>query len=142
MLLNIKSKLEDTTIMELIELATYPDPEHVTATINEYNDNPELELKGYYLGDQVIGIIGYRMNANSILELRHIAVLPEERLHGFGRGMILDVLSLNEPKEIITETDETAINFYRNIGFTIESLGEKYPGVERFKCTYVAEIED
>jgi hypothetical protein len=27
-----------------------------------------------------------------------------------------------------------AVNFYRNIGFEITSLGEKYPGVERFQC--------
>lgn len=33
------------------------------------------------------------------------------------------------------ETDKNAVNFYRKIGFNITSLGEKYPGVERFKCT-------
>jgi GNAT superfamily N-acetyltransferase len=142
MLLDIKDKLEDTTIVELIESATYPDPEHVTAIISEYNDNPELDILGYYLEEQVIGIIGYRMNDNRILELRHIAVLPEERLHGFGRGMILEVLTLEKPKTIIVQTDEFSVNFYRSIGFTVESLGEKYPGVERFKCTYLVEIED
>jgi GNAT superfamily N-acetyltransferase len=142
MLLDIKSKLDDTTIVELIESATYQDPEHVNATISEYNDNPELDILGYYLEEQVIGIIGYRMNDNRILELRHIAVTPEERLHGFGRGMILEVLTLEKPIAIIVNTDEFSINFYRSIGFTIESLGEKYPGVERFKCTYAAELED
>ena len=25
--------------------------------------------------------------------------------------------------------------FYRCLGFTVESLGERYPGVERFRCT-------
>ena len=28
-----------------------------------------------------------------------------------------------------------AVEFYRKLGFSIESLGEKYPGVERFRCT-------
>jgi hypothetical protein len=37
---------------------------------------------------------------------------------------------------VYAETDEEAADFYRNIGFTVESLGEKYPGIERFKCTF------
>lgn len=142
MLRDIKNNLEDATILELIESAAYPDPERFTSTLNTYSNDPELEIQGYYLEEQVIGVIGYRMNDHNILELMHIAVLPEERLHGFGRGMILEVLTLKEPKEIIAETDEFSVNFYRSIGFTIESLGEKFPGVERFKCTYATEIED
>ena len=35
---------------------------------------------------------------------------------------------------IYAETDQDAVNFYKNIGFHITSLGEKYPGVERFAC--------
>lgn len=28
------------------------------------------------------------------------------------------------------------VDFYRRIGFKIHSLGEKYPGLERFMCIY------
>ncbi|GAA0394735.1 hypothetical protein GCM10008933_26940 [Paenibacillus motobuensis] len=38
------------------------------------------------------------------------------------------------PAKIIAETDQDAIGFYSKIGFEIHSLGEKYPGVERFQC--------
>ncbi|WP_268921683.1 hypothetical protein [Metabacillus sediminilitoris] len=37
---------------------------------------------------------------------------------------------------ITAETDKEAVVFYRNYGFKITSLGEKYPGVERFLCEY------
>jgi hypothetical protein len=43
------------------------------------------------------------------------------------------------PVRIVAETDEESVQFYRNIGFIIRSLGEKYPGVERFLCTYEVE---
>src|SRR4051812_39905408 len=127
MLRNIKLKIEDTTVIELIESATFPDPENLSAALNAYRNDPELELQGYYLEDQIIGLIGYRMMDNNILVLKHIAVLDEERLHGFGRGMILEVLALKEPQVIIAETDEFTVNFYRSIGFTVESMGEGYP---------------
>ena len=34
------------------------------------------------------------------------------------------------------ETDKDAVDFYRKLGFSVTSLGEKYPGVERFHCEY------
>ena len=42
---------------------------------------------------------------------------------------------LNEIKHMEAETDIEAVDFYKKIGFQTVSLGEKYPGVERFKCT-------
>lgn len=44
-----------------------------------------------------------------------------------------------KPERVIAETDEEAVNFYRSIGFEVYSLGEKYPGVERFRCIYEVE---
>ncbi len=34
------------------------------------------------------------------------------------------------------ETDRDAVGFYGKAGFTVTSLGEKYPGVERFACRW------
>ena len=34
---------------------------------------------------------------------------------------------------IVAETDKDAVGFYSAIDFTITSLGENYPGVERFR---------
>jgi len=35
---------------------------------------------------------------------------------------------------IAAETDKDAVDFYKKYGFKALSLGEKYPGVERFAC--------
>lgn len=57
--------------------------------------------------------------------------------------MILELLLQLDPKpkRVIAETDDEAVDFYRNIGFEVHSLGEKYPGVERFRCIYEVDEE-
>jgi len=36
-------------------------------------------------------------------------------------------------------TDAEAVGFYRRCGFAVHSLGELFPGVERFECTWQLE---
>ena len=48
--------------------------------------------------------------------------------------MILETSSNYNLQEIIAETDKDAVAFYRKVGFKIQSIGEKYPGTERFLC--------
>jgi ribosomal protein S18 acetylase RimI-like enzyme len=38
--------------------------------------------------------------------------------------------------DLTAETDTEAVGFYRALGFTATSLGEKYLGVERFACSF------
>ena len=76
------------------------------------------------------------------MTLRHLAVEPESRGEGFGRGMLLEIIDDMQPTRITAETHEDAVQFYRNVGFVIRSLGEKYPGVERFLCTYEVEEDE
>ncbi|MNW71139.1 hypothetical protein D3C74_508110 [compost metagenome] len=48
--------------------------------------------------------------------------------------MISEVSRTAGIETITAETDREAVGFYRSTGFPITSLGEKYPGVERFAC--------
>jgi len=34
------------------------------------------------------------------------------------------------------ETDADAVSFYERCGFAITSLGERFPGIERFRCIW------
>ena len=84
---------------------------------------PERVLYGYTFAHVTIGCIGIVKREANQCEIIHIAVSPAYRGKGIGREMIRYV-----------ETDQEAVLFYKNIGFHITSLGEKYPGVERFGC--------
>jgi hypothetical protein len=37
---------------------------------------------------------------------------------------------------LFAETDMDTVQFYKKYGSKIFSLGEKFPGVERFRCEY------
>ena len=77
--------------------------------------------------------IAYRRTGDS-LELINIGTVPAVRGTGLGRRLIEAVLGREKPRSVWLETDNDAVGFYRRCGFSIASLGEKYPGIERFEC--------
>ena len=63
-----------------------------------------------------------------------LAVLPGWRRQGFARALIFGACEHLGLHAIEAETDTDAIGFYRAIGFSVTSLGELQPGIERFRC--------
>ncbi|SDO10663.1 Acetyltransferase (GNAT) domain-containing protein [Paenibacillus sp. yr247] len=139
MLIDVKSKLRESNIQELLSYSVFPDPDELEQTISLYENDSSMWLYGYESEGVLVGIIGFRINDAQEMTITHLAVGPESRGVGFGRGIILEIIEEMHPVRIVTETDEETVQFYRNIGFVIRSLGEKYPGVERFLCTYEVE---
>ncbi|MCM3609710.1 GNAT family N-acetyltransferase [Planococcus sp. MERTA32b] len=104
--------------------------ERVEAEYDQYVKNPNRYL---YLMEEA-AFIGIELKDASRCEIRHIAVGIDCRSSGIGSRMIEEVIKLHNIQEIAAETDVDAVGFYRKIGFNIKSLGEKYPGRERFYC--------
>jgi ribosomal protein S18 acetylase RimI-like enzyme len=136
LLIDVKARLHEDEIQELLGYAVFPDPENLEKVVSAYKSNAELELYGYESEGEIVGVIGLRIDAAKSLTIDHLAVKPECRGAGFGRGLILEAIALKAPSQVAVETDEESVDFYRSIGFEIESLGEKYPGVEHFRCIY------
>lgn len=141
-LLNVKSRIHDGEIQQLLGYSVFPDPESLQEAVSQYENNEQTWLFAYESEGLPVGIIGFELNEQQEMTLRHLAVEPESRGEGFGRGMLLEIIDDIQPVRITVETDEEAVQFYRNVGFVIRSLGEKYPGVERFLCTYEVEEEE
>lgn len=141
MLTSLMDRIDEKEIKELLAMAIFPDPESVEARIDEYKTNDHLELYGYRTEDgRLVGLIGIKVDEDSgTLTIEHLAVHPTFRGFGYGRGQILELISLKRPQKIVAENDAEAVEFYRNNGFIITSLGEKYPGTERFKCEFIVE---
>jgi ribosomal protein S18 acetylase RimI-like enzyme len=100
----------------------------------KYITLPNRRLYGAAENGELAGCIGIECRSPEEMEIRHISVAPDARGKGFGHAMIKAVQEKLQPNVIVAETDREAIGFYRSIGFDIQSLGEKYPGVERFSC--------
>jgi ribosomal protein S18 acetylase RimI-like enzyme len=66
--------------------------------------------------------------------LLHIATAPRVRRTGVGSRLLAELWRRVPPElPIAAETDHDAVAFYAANGFVVTSLGEKYPGVERFR---------
>ncbi|MNJ48395.1 acetyltransferase [compost metagenome] len=91
-------------------------------------------MLGKIENNELVGLIGISYLTEDEVELRHMAVKSNKRRLGLGKKLIRDFINENLIKKMEAETDKDAVDFYRKIGFQIMSLGEKYPGVERFKC--------
>ncbi|WKA54667.1 GNAT family N-acetyltransferase [Planococcus shixiaomingii] len=82
----------------------------------------------------IVGCIGIEFKSETSIEIKHIAVFPEHRGNQIGGKMIGFVCEKYRISYIFAETDQDAVVFYRKSGFGTKSLGEKYPGRERFLC--------
>lgn len=104
------------------------------AEYKKYITLRDRQLYGFMDGGALAGCIGIGISGTGVMEIKHIAVAPEQRGSGLGRAMVQAVQEKMKPNVMVAETDREAVGFYRSLGFEIHSLGEKYPGVERFLC--------
>jgi CubicO group peptidase (beta-lactamase class C family) len=81
-----------------------------------------------------IACIGLEPRGRDEAEITSLAVLPDWRRQGFARSLVFGACEQLALRRLEAETDADAVDFYRAIGFAVESLGERYPGVERFRC--------
>ncbi len=142
MLLNIKKYVDRPEIRELLSYSVFPDPEELELAVLEYKNNPDLQLGGLESEKEIIAVIGYRHVEEGTIEVKHLAVRPDCRGAGFGRGLLLELIAKEKPKRIVAETDEETVEFFRNVGFEIRSLGEKFPGAEKFLCSFQTEVQE
>lgn len=134
--------MEDATVQmsreEAVRLLAYAvSAERAGDEYDQYVASQTKQLYGFADGDGIAGCIGVAFIQPGELEIRQIAVMPSARGKGYGKAMIEAVQKKLDPHAIIAETDREAAGFYRSIGFSVASLGEKYPGVERFYCRLI-----
>lgn len=88
---------------------------------------------GWMDDGRLIGCVGMEVRLESAV-IRSLSVSASHRGRGVGRSMVEAVLQRTGVSWFEAETDADAVGFYERLGFTVASLGEKYPGVERFRC--------
>ncbi|ULO05327.1 GNAT family N-acetyltransferase [Paenibacillus sp. 19GGS1-52] len=144
MLIDLKHLLGTPEVNELMTYALIDEPESLLHTSAEYSEQTALQLCGWEEEKLLLGLVGFEETEDGSLVIRHIAVLPENRGKGYARGMILELLTVRQPRYLLAETeDEVSADFFRSHGFMVYSLGENAAGIEMFRCVYeVEESED
>jgi predicted GNAT family acetyltransferase len=119
-------------VVSVIAQCVYnPTEDKMNGIVQLYKSDANRVLYAYDDGSIVAAIIGLQIKPEETVIL-HIAVDQGMRGKGIGRTFLHEVMSLHKMTTLKAETDKDAVGFYRTCGFHIESLGELYPGVERF----------
>lgn len=135
MLICLRDYWNYDAVKDLLALCMGADGEMIAQEINSYNtEEDSKELFGCFVNGELAGLVGIIRQSEQAVEIRHLAVQAKWQGKGIGRGMITEVSRTAGIETITAETDHEAVGFYRSAGFAITSLGEKYPGVERFAC--------
>lgn len=132
----LKEYNDPQSVIDLLSECMYPGEEKIAREFEAYILDPARSLLGWTENRELVGLIGFELLADNAIEIKHIAVKPGHRKQGLGKRMIMELMDENSVTRIEAETDKDAVDFYRSLGFQIRSLGEKYPGVERFECIF------
>lgn len=116
-------------IKKLLSTSVYAAEEEKLNRILKTYSSAEQGLFLYFFDQKLIGLIGFDLGG----KILHIAVDQAFRFKGIAREMINRIST--KFSILKAETDNEGVGFYKACGFKIESLGELYPGKERFKCT-------
>ncbi|MFB5759785.1 GNAT family N-acetyltransferase [Paenibacillus medicaginis] len=142
MLRNIKSETDQPEVRELLGYADVAGKEDEEELINRYKTDDHLHLYGYEDDGLIVGLLGFERRDEGVIHLHHIAVLPENRLKGYGRGMLLQLIKDLDPQQITVDTDEEGAQFFRNLSFTVHGSEDTVTGLEYFHCIYDMEEEE
>ena len=122
--------------LELLSLAIgSEDAEKLARVVDVYDSNESWSLYVYRPMSKTLGVVGCEGLGHRAARIRHIGVDPTVQNTGIGRLLIEATVQELGFRTLSAETDAEAVGFYAACGFGIDSLGEKYPGVERFECT-------
>ncbi|OBR65233.1 acetyltransferase [Paenibacillus oryzae] len=135
-MINLKSYPNQSQVKELLACCMWPDEEKIAQELSAYLEDDSRSLLGEVIDHTLVGLMGITRISNEKVILKHIAVKEEYRNKGIGKKMLQAYIANQRISLLEAETDLEAVDFYRRIGFQISSLGEKYKGVERFKCQY------
>ncbi|MBP3970379.1 GNAT family N-acetyltransferase [Bacillus sp. WL1] len=122
-------QIEKDSILNVLQYAVGPSETSLKKAVLFYERN-----KGTLYRYEEQACIGIEIIGVNKAKIRHIAVVPQYRHKGIALQMIKEVVRMYQLMYLEAETDDEAVEFYTRIGFQVRSLGEKYPGVERFHC--------
>jgi GNAT superfamily N-acetyltransferase len=134
---DVSARLGEPRIQEILALAVgYPTPEKLAELARRYESEPSHSGLALFDGDAPVGVLALELQRQRSAVIRYIAVAPARQRTGVGRYLIEEVRCRHALDELYAETHQDAVPFYRRCGFEVTSLGERWPGVERFACEW------
>lgn len=131
----VKEKLCDKSLLALLSHCQYqPTADKLSALADTYQKDDGIFVFACMEREVPCGIIALKHLADASYEILAIATDPSCRHKGMGSKLIAYAAETRHCIKLYAETDGDAVGFYQKYGFTIQSLGEKYPGIIRYLC--------
>jgi GNAT superfamily N-acetyltransferase len=127
---------------ELLSLSVgYPTAEKMAQVRQAYREGLGRGLMVAVLDGRLVGAIGYQEGASGV-EVKHLAVLPDERHSGMARALVQALIGMFPGKEVFAETHDGAVGFYKRLGFQCDPLPPKVGRDSRWKCRRKPSVEE
>jgi GNAT superfamily N-acetyltransferase len=128
----VPASVDDDGVSEQLALAVGNDLHRIDEIVQRYRQDPATILLLALADRDPVGVVGYTVDDANVI-LLHIATKEDARRTGVGRQLLTAVREAT-PRHLplVAETDVDGLGFYLANDFIAESIGEKYPGVERF----------
>jgi ribosomal protein S18 acetylase RimI-like enzyme len=132
-----KSILKNKELLTVLaECVFNPTEERLFKRVDKYMQNQNIMVFSAKNREMFLGIIVLDISDVNKIIIHDIAVLNNYQSKGIGGSLINHCISVFKPYQIIAETDDDAVGFYRKFGFDILALGDKYgAGIVRYECT-------
>ena len=137
-IIDIKNHLHDKDVQEILSQSIYmPTEEKLNLCSSQYQSDESVSAFACIDEGVIIGIIIIKTLTINSFEILNLAVDPSFRGKGIGSSLISSFIKNISHGKIFAETDDDAVGFYRNYGFNIKALPEKYPNCIRYLCTLI-----
>ena len=131
-----KNLLGSDSLSILAESGFDPTPERLRMRAEKHMSNPKTRAYALQRDGLCVGIIVLDTGDPARVEILDFAVKKNLQKQGVGSTLIRYCINAFRPALRIAETDDDAVGFYRQVGFSIEPLGNKYgSGANRYLCT-------
>ncbi len=137
---NIRLRLSEAPIRVLLADAVgEPTEPGLSEIVGSYRTEPNRFAFGWVRDADVLALLGGELASRTTSEIRE-RPSPWRRMVRLNRDVVNCCSGLAKLRlsELYAETDADARDFYQQCGFSVSSLGERYPGVERFSCLWRA----
>lgn len=110
------------------------------AALRAAHGNGSVRLLGWVERGTVVALVGYEVGGTrGAVTVRTVATHPSCERTGLGRRLLSAVRDETRARRLVAETDDDAVGFYAACGFSVTPLGEKYPGVRRYRVVLEAD---
>lgn len=95
---------------------------HPTMLKNAYANS--LKILGAYENEKLLGIVRVVGDGHSIIFIQDILVLPEYQRLGIGTALLKEILDMYQnvyQKSLLTDNTEKTIQFYKSVGFEMDT---------------------